>query len=209
MGRMPPASIRIGAGRIRDGSRPNPESLMFGTEHTGTGVDTVAHIIQAALTPVFLLSGIATLLNVFSTRLARVADQVDSVSRSLAMADAAESLLLARRLSKLHLRSVALDTAVILAAIGGAATCAAVRGLFVSSLREMSNSWVMFGLFGLAVLSALGGVLAFTVEMLLAGVGIRDEVVQTQRAAMPRIRGEAGDAERASSGGGKAGVPGQ
>jgi hypothetical protein len=32
-------------------------------------LDTVAHIIQVALTPVFLLSGIATLLNVFSTRL--------------------------------------------------------------------------------------------------------------------------------------------
>src|SRR4051795_12646545 len=165
MGRMPPASIRIGAGRIRDGSRPNPESLMFGTEHAGTGVETVAHIIQAALTPVFLLSGIATLLNVFSTRLARVADQVEAASRALASADASESRSLARRLARLHLRSLALDVAVILAAVGGAATCAAVLALFVSSLREMSNAWVMFGLFGLAVVSALGGVLAFTVEM--------------------------------------------
>src|SRR3954452_18945823 len=108
-------------GRGGCGVQSERGGAMFGAEHTGTGVDTVAHIIQAALTPVFLLSGIATLLNVFSTRLARVADQVDSVSRSLAMADAAESLLLARRLSKLHLRSVALDTAVILAAVGGAA----------------------------------------------------------------------------------------
>src|SRR3954451_5905779 len=184
-------------------------SPMFGVENSGSPLDDIAHLIQVALTPVFLWSGIPTLLNVFSTRLARVADQVDSVSRSLAMDDAAESLLLARRLSKLHLRSVALDTAVILAAVGGAATCAAVLARFVSSLREMANSWVMFGLFGLAVVSALGGVLAFTVEMLIAGTGIRDEVVQTQRAAMPRIRGEAGDAERASGGGGKARVPGQ
>jgi hypothetical protein len=35
------------------------------------GSHTIAHIIQVALTSVFLLSGIATLLNVFSTRLAR------------------------------------------------------------------------------------------------------------------------------------------
>src|SRR3954471_5316567 len=103
MGRMPPASIRIGAGRIRDGSRPNPESLMFGTEHAGTGVDTVAHIIQAALTPVFLLSGIATLLNVFSTRLVRVADQVEVVGHALALADTAERRVLARRLANLHM----------------------------------------------------------------------------------------------------------
>src|SRR3954466_4210839 len=198
MGRMPPASIRIGAGRIRDGSRPNPESLMFGTEHAGTGVDTVAHIIQAALTPVFLLSGIATLLNVFSTRLARVADQVEAASRALSSAAPAESRLLSRRLKRLHLRSLALDAAVLLAAVGGAATCAAVLALFVSSLREMANSWVMFGLFGLAVVSALGGMLAFTVEMLISGTGIRDEVVQTQRAALPRMRDAAADKDASS-----------
>ena len=39
-------------------------------------LDLVAHVIQVALTPVFLLSGVATLLNVFSTRLARVADLI-------------------------------------------------------------------------------------------------------------------------------------
>ena len=49
---------------------------MFGLDNTGSALDTVAHIIQVALTPVFLLSGIATLLNVFSSRLARVSDQV-------------------------------------------------------------------------------------------------------------------------------------
>ena len=37
-------------------------------------LDSIAHVIQMALTPVFLLSGIGTLLNVFNTRLARVSD---------------------------------------------------------------------------------------------------------------------------------------
>ena len=163
---------------------------MFPVEQSGSGVDSVAHIIQAALTPVFLLSGIATLLNVFRPAWRGWRTRWRRSVRALALADAEESRLLARRLTRLHLRSLALDFAVILAAIGGAATCAAVLALFVSSLREMSNSWVMFGLFGLAVVSALGGVLAFTVEMLIAGTGIRDEVVQTQRAALPRMRRE-------------------
>src|SRR3954453_2748841 len=206
---------RSAAGFDTDRRRPhakrNPiesEGLMFGAEQAGTGVDTVAHIIQAALTPVFLLSGIPPLLNVFSTRLARVADQVEVASRALASADVGESRLLSRRLTRLHLRSLALDAAVILAATGGAATCAAVLALFVSSLREMSNSWVMFGLFGLAVVSALGGVLAFTVEMLIAGTGIRDEVVQTQRSALPRLREEATEAEAAPRGGEQRGASG-
>src|SRR5690242_5903034 len=86
------------------GIRSERGGAMLGVEPAGTGVDTVAHIIQAALTPVFLLSGIATLLNVFSTRLARVADQVEAVSRALSSANAAECRLLARRLKRLHLR---------------------------------------------------------------------------------------------------------
>jgi hypothetical protein len=181
---------------------------MFGAEHAGSGVDMVAHIIQAALTPVFLLSGIATLLNVFSTRLVRVADQVDAVSSALAMADAAESRLLAGKLRNLYWRSLALDAAVILGAIGGAATCGAVLALFVGSLRAVENSGVLFGLFGLAVVCALGGVLAFTVEMLIAGIGIREEVMQSRRSAMPRMRSEVVETEASAGGGGQSGASG-
>ena len=44
---------------------------------------SVAHVIQTALTPVFLLSGIGTLLNVFNQRLSRVADQYEHISELL------------------------------------------------------------------------------------------------------------------------------
>ena len=46
-------------------------------------VESVAHVIQVALAPVFLLSGIASLLGVLSTRLARVADRVDALAEQL------------------------------------------------------------------------------------------------------------------------------
>lgn len=151
---------------------------MFGVDDGGTGLDTTAHIIQVALTPVFLLSGIATLLSVFSTRLARVADQVDAVNKQLDGADSTEALRLSARLTALHRRSLALDVAVILGAVGGAATCAAVLALFVGALREATIASVLFALFGLAVACALGAILAFTAEMLMAGTGIRAEVAQ-------------------------------
>jgi len=54
---------------------------------------SVVHIIQVALTPVFLLSGIATLLNVFSTRLARVADQVDATAKLIETVNDGEAAL--------------------------------------------------------------------------------------------------------------------
>ncbi len=43
-------------------------------------LETAAHVVQQALAPVFLLSGIAALLSVFSTRLARTADQAYALS---------------------------------------------------------------------------------------------------------------------------------
>jgi hypothetical protein len=46
-------------------------------------LDVIALIIQIALTPVFLLSGIAALLGAFSTRLARIADRLDVLSQTL------------------------------------------------------------------------------------------------------------------------------
>ncbi len=61
---------------------------MFGQLNQISSLDLVAHVIQVALTPVFLLSGIATLLNVFSTRLARVADRVDQITKAIEEADA-------------------------------------------------------------------------------------------------------------------------
>jgi Protein of unknown function (DUF2721) len=156
---------------------------MFGVDNTGSALDTIAHIIQVALTPVFLLSGIATLLNVFSTRLARVADQVDAVSKALETARQEQAKVLAYRLVRLHHRSLALDVAVVLGAVGAAATCGAVLALFVGALREATAASILFGLFGLAVICALGAIGAFTVEMLIASTGLRDTVAESRGAA--------------------------
>jgi|GEM_PF-3951299 len=71
---------------------------MFGVDNTGSPLDTIAHIIQVALTPVFLLSGIATLLNVFSTRLSRVGDRVEAATKALETADDAQRTALSAQL---------------------------------------------------------------------------------------------------------------
>ena len=156
---------------------------MFGVENSGSPLDEIAHVIQVALTPVFLLSGIATLLNVFSTRLARVADQVQAVGKALQDADRAERQAVSAQLARLRQRSVALDIAVVLGGIGGASTCAAVLALFVGALRDVTIGSVLFGLFGLAVICALAAIAAFTFELLIAGTGIRDEVAKKRRSA--------------------------
>jgi hypothetical protein len=158
---------------------------MFGLDNTGSALDTVAHIIQVALTPVFLLSGIATLLNVFASRLARVSDQIHAARKELEGADAVQAERLATRLVRLHRRSLALDVAVVLGALAGAATCGAVLVLFVGALREATVASMLFGLFGLAVTCALGAIAAFTVEMLLASLGLRDRAAENRPQSDP------------------------
>jgi hypothetical protein len=146
---------------------------------------TVVHIIQVSLAPVFLLSGIATLLNVFSTRFARVADQVDAAAKSLEDADTAQAAVLSDRLARLHRRSRALDWAVALAATAGALTCATVLALFVGEAGGPAVATVLYLTFGLAIACTLAAIAAFSTEMLLAGKHVRAEVVAGQQKAEP------------------------
>ena len=73
----------------------------------------------------------------------------------------------------------------MLGAIAGALTCASVLTLFVGALKEATVASVLFTTFGLAVICTIGAIGAFTVEMLMAGSGMRAEVAAAHRAAKP------------------------
>jgi hypothetical protein len=146
---------------------------------------SVVHIMQVSLTPVFLLSGIATLLNVFSTRFARVADQVDAAAKLMEGADVAAAALLSQRLAHLHRRSLALDAAVALGATGGALTCATVLALFLGEAGGFGIAAVLFVSFGLAIACTLAAIGAFTAEMFMASRHVRAAVAAGQQLAEP------------------------
>ena len=157
---------------------------MFGLEIDNSPTpDLIAHIIQVSLSPIFLLTALGTLLSVFSLRLARVADKVDSLSEAAKDASPEEARALSLKLMHFRLRSLALDVAIVLAGIGGAATCASVLTLYVGALRDTTAAFVLFALFGLAILCAIGAITAFTVEMLLSSMGIRTIVEEGRRVA--------------------------
>jgi len=132
-----------------------------------TTLESAAHVVQLALTPVFLLSAIAALLGVFATRLGRVADQTDQLAAQPRDADRDA------RLRVLRWRSRSLDGAVILAALGGAFTCGAVLALFLGAVGSAGAANLLFILFGGAIILAMGSLGAFVIEMLLAANGVR------------------------------------
>lgn len=131
-------------------------------------VNTAAHVVQLALTPIFLLNGIASLLNVFTTRLGRIADRVDKLS--------GDPKTRPEQLARLRLRSKSLDLAVLLAAIAGGLTCCAALTLFLSALRSGAAGSILFALFGAALGCAVAALAAFSFEMILAGRTVRDTV---------------------------------
>ncbi len=150
---------------------------------TGEAVDSAAHIIQDALTPVFLLSGIGTLLNVFNTRLSRVADHTEHAADLLNHADdGAQQILLASHLHRLEKRRTVLDLSVIFGAVGAAATCGAASMLFIGGLREAAIASWLFWLFGVALFCTVCALIAFVADGILAWHGLRRD------GPLPRIK---------------------
>jgi len=158
-------------------------------------VEQLAHVIQTALTPVFLLSGIGTLLNLFNTRLARVSDHLENANELLTAgkdedgdesADAAADNLLRLHIKRLHRRVLALDISIVLGALGGVSTCAAASMLFLGSLRDSTTgSWLAI-LFAVALFCTVLSLAAFVADSLFAWHGLHSE------GPLPRKSGDGG-----------------
>ena len=131
-------------------------------------LEAAAHVVQLSLAPVFLLSGTAALLSVFAGRLSRVGDQADAAAAEPPDAEGRED-----RLEMLRWRSRALDLAVVLAAVGGVATCATVLLLFLGEVLGRNAASILFFTFGGAIVLIMGALAAFVAEMLLAAHGVR------------------------------------
>ncbi len=145
-----------------------------------TSYDGVVHIIQLSLSPIFLLSAVATLLGTFTTRLARISDKVNAILDAPSR-DEVKARETSLRLSYLRRRTHILDVAVILAAVSGAFTCGTVLALFFSIVRDKTAANLLFGLFGSAILCTLGALGAFLAEVLLASRGIRAVALNSGR----------------------------
>jgi hypothetical protein len=138
----------------------------------GEAVDSVAHIIQVALTPVFLLSGIGALLNVFNTRLSRVSDHREHVEDLLrGDPDGTDQLWLRPHLARLYRRTLVLDASIVLTAVGGASTCGAAFVLFLGSMRDTAIASWLFVLFGLSLGCTACALIAFVADSVLAWHG--------------------------------------
>jgi Protein of unknown function (DUF2721) len=139
----------------------------------GIEVVDIAHAIQLALAPVFLLSGIGVLLGVLTNRLARIVDRARKVEESLLQADGASSeesrgqLRVAARRARLINLSITLSTfAALLVAL-------VVALIFASTFAPINLATSVAILFVLAMVALVGGLMSFLFEVRVATEALR------------------------------------
>ena len=137
-------------------------------------VTAIAHVIQLAVAPVFLLTGVAATLGVLTSRLARIIDRArileerlpTAVGGNRGPAISASSSCSSRR-ARLMNRAIGLCTTCALL------ICAVIVTLFIGAFLKTDVSLVVGPLFVAAMLALFGGLLMFLREIRLATTGLR------------------------------------
>lgn len=139
-----------------------------------SSVIDIAHVIQQAVAPVFLLSGVAAMLNVLTNRLARVIDRARQFEKDYHDLPVGEERRIMRnRLAILSRRSRLSNLAITLCTVCALLICLVIVTIFLSALFEVNGSQWISGLFIVAMLALIGGLLAFLQEIFIATASVR------------------------------------
>ncbi|MDE2599535.1 MAG: DUF2721 domain-containing protein [Rhodocyclaceae bacterium] len=136
---------------------PAPDSLI-----------DVSKAIQLALAPVFLLTGIAGILNVIASRLARIIDR----GRQLTEGRAADALppreLRAQELRSLEQRRHYASIAITACTVAALLLCTVIVTLFIEVVLGFPLRWLIGALFAASTLALVVGLAFFLREVHLA-----------------------------------------
>ena len=134
----------------------------------GLDVETIAHVIQLAVAPVFLLTGVGALLSVMTNRLGRVIDRARLLEKGWQQFDEAERTAARKELSILEKRAKLASWAVNFCTFAALLVCAVVATLFIDAFLRTNLRWLVGAFFILAMLALICGLTSFLREVYLA-----------------------------------------
>jgi Protein of unknown function (DUF2721) len=124
----------------------------------------LAHAIQQAVAPVFLLTGVGAILNVLSGRLSRVVDRF----RALDKIEGDERVKYTTEIASLLHRARWINWAISLCTLCALFICIVIAALFIGSGLGKDPSIMIAGFFIIAMLSLTVALLCFLREIALA-----------------------------------------
>lgn len=147
---------------------PNPEAI-----------SDISKAIQLALGPVFLLTGIAGMLNVMSGRLSRIIDRGRFLTENPASKKLYTEDVLKMQLVIMEKRRRFTSYAITMSTIAALFVCLVIVTLFMEVMFTVRLNWVIGAQFTMAILALVIGLAYFLREVHLAATTIRIEHQQT------------------------------
>ena len=143
-------------------------------------VNTVAEIVRLAVAPVFLLSGIASFVNVCTSRLSRIVDRSRDIEPKLLASRGAEHDRWLAELRVLDRRMRLVSWAISLSVLSAVLICAVVVLLFSASLSRLHVAAAIASLFTGSMIAIGAGFAIFLVETRVGSraVRVRSELLQ-------------------------------
>jgi hypothetical protein len=142
----------------------------------------VAHLIQVALTPIFLISAIGVTLNVLTNRLARIVDRARAMEdRARATLDAAAGEPIHETLAVLERRARWINAAITLITLSALFIALVVVMLFVNAFLRWDLSAFIACMFILSMMSLAAALLAFLIEVRIATRTLRIGIEEASR----------------------------
>ena len=135
---------------------------------TAQTLATIAHAIQLAIAPVFLLTGVGSLLGVMANRLGRIVDRARIVESNWNVLTDDERPGADQELASLLHRATSASWAINLCAFAALLVCALIAALFAEEIWKLTLRWLVAALFILAMIALSAGVICFLREVHVA-----------------------------------------
>ncbi len=134
----------------------------------------VAHLIQVALTPIFLISGVGVILNVLTSRLARIVDRARKIEDDLRSQDALlPAAELHEQLRVLALRARHMNRAITLITVSALLIAMVVTSLFLNAFLQLDLAQFIAFIFICTMLALAAALLEFLIEVRIATSSLR------------------------------------
>ena len=141
---------------------------------------TISQIMQAAVSPVFLLAGVGALLNVLSGRLGRIIDRLRFLQRYIDITEGEDKavMLMKRRQSSFRMRRMYIS--IFFCTLAGLMVCMVVAALFIGGINQFSLDSFISILFVACMICLIVSFVLLSLEIFLATKTTRRNLIKTE-----------------------------